>query len=98
MIKDNKKYNYNENFFEEINTPEKAYFLGLLYADGTNVQLPTTKTMSITLQEQDVSILERFKKALNSEYPLLFLERQNTNFNYYRLYVYGNKICDDLTK
>ena len=99
MRTDNKIYSYDENFFEEINTPEKAYFLGLLYADGTNVQLPTTKTMAISLQEQDVSILERFKLALKSDYPLLFMESRNEKHsNVYRLYVYGNKICDDLTK
>jgi hypothetical protein len=26
---------YDENFFDVINTPEKAYFLGLMYADGS---------------------------------------------------------------
>lgn len=99
MRADNKIYDYDENFFEQINNPEKAYFLGLLYADGANVQLPTTKSMTIALQEQDVLILERFKKALKSEYPLLFLNRENENHaNAYRLYVYGNKICDDLSK
>ncbi len=28
------KYKINESIFEEINTPEKAYWLGFLYADG----------------------------------------------------------------
>ena len=29
-----RKYKFNENFFESIDTEAKAYFLGLLYADG----------------------------------------------------------------
>ena len=28
------EYNYNEKYFEEINTERKAYWLGFLYADG----------------------------------------------------------------
>ena len=25
---------YNEHYFDAIDTPEKAYFLGLMYSDG----------------------------------------------------------------
>ena len=28
------KYVYNKDYFEKINTSEKAYWLGFLYADG----------------------------------------------------------------
>lgn len=31
-----KKYYFNENYFESINTYEKAYVLGFIYADGYN--------------------------------------------------------------
>lgn len=31
-----KKYNYNENYFESIDTEKKAYILGFFYADGYN--------------------------------------------------------------
>lgn len=30
----NKKYVFNENYFEKINSEDKAYWLGFLYADG----------------------------------------------------------------
>lgn len=30
------KYDFNKNFFEVIDTQEKAYVLGFLYADGCN--------------------------------------------------------------
>lgn len=33
-MKFKRKYNYNENYFEKINSPEKAYCLGFWYADG----------------------------------------------------------------
>lgn len=31
-----RKYEINQDFFDEINTQEKAYFLGILFADGYN--------------------------------------------------------------
>ena len=31
-----RKYTIDENYFDEINTPNRAYILGLLYADGCN--------------------------------------------------------------
>ena len=34
LIFDSNKYNVDENYFSEINTPNKAYRLGFLYADG----------------------------------------------------------------
>jgi hypothetical protein len=30
------KYTINQNYFDKIDTEEKAYFLGFLYADGYN--------------------------------------------------------------
>lgn len=35
IIQNNSKYDYNEDCFDIINTEEKAYWLGFLYADGT---------------------------------------------------------------
>ena len=55
-----------ENFFEDIDTEEKAYFLGLITTDG-NVFEPDSMgrqaSISITLQEEDEYLLQRFKDA-----------------------------------
>lgn len=48
----------DSNFFHEINTEEKAYWLGFMYADG----YVTNRTMGIKLQESDSSHLEMLKK------------------------------------
>lgn len=63
-------FNLNENFFEKINTKEKAYFLGLLAADG-NVQYHKNKatTIKITLQSEDEEILLKFRDALETSKP-----------------------------
>jgi hypothetical protein len=65
---------YNEHFFDVIDTPEKAYFLGLMYSDGCVWHTERTgKTgnilyeycTSISLQETDKDILDKFKNALS---------------------------------
>lgn len=86
-----RKYTINENYFDKIDTQGKAYFLGLLFADGSN----NTKTNQITisLQESDKHILEAFKTELGSNAPLKFIEcskKKDTYSNQYRFSV-GNK-------
>ena len=61
------KYFLNEYFFEEIDTEEKAYWLGFLYADG-NVYYKQTKygNVRLKLSSKDRAHLELFLKSLNS--------------------------------
>lgn len=53
-------------YFKEIDTHEKAYFLGLLFSDGyiCSSYYDISKTVGIALQLQDIYILEYFKKEL----------------------------------
>lgn len=56
-------YNCNDSYFETIDTEEKAYWLGFLYADGfinTN-----TDVIGITLAVKDKDHLKKFKKAIS---------------------------------
>lgn len=68
-------YDINENYFNQIDTPNKAYILGLLYADGNRSS--RSNTISIRLQESDKNILENIKKELNAEVPLRFIDYSN---------------------
>ena len=56
------------NYFEKIDAEEKAYFLGLLSADGNIIDNKETGNYSIklTLGSKDKEILEIFKKEVNS--------------------------------
>ena len=58
-----RKYKFkNENYFDNINTEEKAYFLGLLWADGCNFRNEDDKKayqVIISLQERDGDIIKR---------------------------------------
>lgn len=81
------------NYFEEINTPEKAYFLGLMYADG-NVR---GGACSISLQEEDKHILYDFKKALKSHNNIsLVPKKKQHHSNQYRIYFCSVKIVKDM--
>ena len=66
-----RKYSINEDYFQVIDTKEKAYILGLLYTDGSISS--TCYDVVISLQEEDSEILERINKAIGSNRPLSYL-------------------------
>ena len=53
------KYHCNYHYFDQIDTPNKAYILGFLYADGCNYMNDKTAVYhwQIELQRQDADIL-----------------------------------------
>ena len=57
----NRKYPINENFFDVIDTQEKAYFLGFLFADGCNHEI----RVSINLSEKDKDMLEKLNLLIH---------------------------------
>lgn len=61
-----RKYPLNERYFQKIDTAEKAYFLGFLYADGSNCK----KCVSVQLNDIDEHILRSFADALGSNMPI----------------------------
>jgi len=63
-----KIYSLNENFFEKIDTEEKAYFLGFLYSDG--YIYPKKNSVSLCLQIEDIEILNKFNTCISSNRPL----------------------------
>ena len=64
------QYHFNEYYFDEINTYEKAYACDLEWSDGWNRR--DRNTVSITLQESDKHILETVNNLLDSTYPIHF--------------------------
>ena len=54
---------FNENFFETIDTEEKAYWLGFLYADGSIGD--KKNTIEISLQSSDYHHLEKFNESID---------------------------------
>lgn len=90
------KYPYDEYFFEIIDTEEKAYFLGLMYADGYNNQ----KENSISLTLTDYELVESFRKALQTNHPI-YEYGSSTRPGYigkdcYSLKIFGKNISSNL--
>lgn len=54
---------FNENFFEIIDTEEKAYWLGFLYADGSIGD--KNNNIEISLQSSDYHHLEKFNESID---------------------------------
>lgn len=96
-----RKYKLNEHYFDEVDTPNKAYILGILYSDGSNN--PSKSTVSISLQEEDGYILEKIRNELNSSKPLEYLDYSNKHdfgYNYknqYRLLLFSSYLCRQLS-
>lgn len=67
-----RKYDICETYFDSIDTPNKAYILGFLYADGCHV---TNKdTVTLALQEGDRKILEDIKQEIQTNKPLQYVQ------------------------
>lgn len=59
-----RRYTLDEYFFENIDTPEKAYFFGLLFADGY-IGNNHFNNISISLKKSDADILYKFKEHIS---------------------------------
>jgi hypothetical protein len=67
-IDETRKYPVDEHFFDNIDSEEKAYFLGILFADGTN-SLKDTE-ISLRLNEDDFEILEKLNNLIQPTKPI----------------------------
>lgn len=76
MVRDmslsHRKYPINENFLDEINSEEKAYFLGLFYADGSNNE--KKGCAYIGLAELDKQILLKLTNIIQPTKPLYLVK------------------------
>nr|DAI23060.1 MAG TPA: LAGLIDADG-like domain [Caudoviricetes sp.] len=98
------KYTYDHDYFENIDTPQKAYWLGFIYADGGVYINEKTNSceLSIKLQASDCDHLRKFNKALNGNVDVTFDTRKcNLNDKLYdccQIRFYSSKLVHDLSK
>lgn len=87
-----RKYTVDEHYFDTIDTANKAYILGLLYADGTNYT--PNRMIKIELQERDKRILEDINKELGSNRPIYCNRLHDKNPNHQNTYglIFVNKL------
>jgi len=68
-----------ENYFEIIDTEDKAYFLGFIGADGC---INDKHALSIHLQKDDQIILKQFLHYTNSQHTIKFGKTKNTTSSF----------------
>lgn len=73
-------YSVNDHYFDIIDTQDKAYFIGLLWADGCNDV--DKNLITITLQERDKHILDSFNDIIENTRPLYFVNKSAKNPNW----------------
>lgn len=83
--------NFNDDYFETIDTEDKAYFLGLLFADG-NVYTARNR-IQITLANEDAYILKAFADCIGYT-GKMYIDREK----YSKLILPSKKMCADLTR
>lgn len=75
-----RKYTINENYFDNIDTNNKAYILGLFYSDGCNYT--PQHRVKLELQQKDKNILDKINIEIQSNKPLTFNKLNDKNANW----------------
>lgn len=91
------KYNLNKDYFNNINSYKKAYWLGFIYADGSNKV--SKNVFVLGLKQEDNYILELLKSDTNSNIPIkIAKDKRGNRQEFYRLEIYNKQFCLNLLK
>ncbi|KKN74505.1 hypothetical protein LCGC14_0390220 [marine sediment metagenome] len=96
-----KSHTINTDFFNNIDSEEKAYFLGLMYADGNVYIKSKTRnyySISLCLQERDKKIVEIFKNYIAPNHKLYIVNKPYPQQNQYKLLFSSKIISEQLIK
>ena len=94
-----RKYEINHSYFETIDTEEKAYWLGFIYADGYVYVNKSQKGMGIAISVTDYNHLVKFNNDIKSSYPIKTYMQSDgfgKNTEYCRTLITSEKIYDNL--
>ena len=89
--------NLKEDYFTNIDTPNKAYFLGLIFTDGSVTdETDKQSQLRLELKASDVNLLEKYREELGITSKLTYSKRKNNES--FLSTVRSNKIVRDLNK
>lgn len=103
FVKDS-KWHCDKNFFNDINSEEKAYWLGFIAADGCVSYNPLKKNYEITikLQSKDYNHLKKFNKSIQGNYQVGFKSHvcslTDKVADECEIRVYSKQMAEDLIK
>lgn len=89
-----RKHALDETVFDKIDSKEKAYWLGFLYADGATFHGKKGKMFHLTLHVRDIEIVNKFKSFLKTTIPIYHYEKKNHS----GIFVWSNILHDNLVK
>jgi intein-encoded DNA endonuclease-like protein len=67
----NRRYDANHNYFDVIDTEDKAYWLGFIFADGYIRERKSGNSLDMKLSLNDKEHLELFKKSIDSTHVIM---------------------------
>lgn len=93
------KYAANERFFEQW-SPEMAYVLGYIYADGSLEDASYLRGKYIRLSSTDKITIERIRVLMESEHTIVVSQptKKHPGKTRYLIRIGSHKIYDDLVK
>ena len=93
-------YFFNEGIMNKIDTPEKAYWLGFLYADGYVCYTDNKYSVEVTLKSSDKKHLEKLAKFVGTDAPVTEkeVELDGKQIKVYRLTMHSKKLAMDLAR
>lgn len=89
-----RKYTIDAHVFDEIDTEEKSYALGYLYADAYNGR--TNNSITLTLHPQDFEILIRFQELFKSNRPIREIQQRRNGRRYVSLQLSSKHLSERL--
>jgi hypothetical protein len=93
------KYTVDTSFFKNIDSPEKAYFLGWIVSDGS---IGLDNALKIRLQKDDSKILNILRRLIKSNRRLKIVSYKDYGYvnrkDQADLSIYNKEICNDLRK
>lgn len=98
-----RKYFHDEDFFETIDTEEKAYWLGFMFADGYIVDNENNygqDRFGLSVAEDSSDVIEKFKKSLKATNPIRYDDspsrRRTGKQKLHKLVLCSQKTVNDL--
>lgn len=99
-LPDSKFHIFNKDFFDIIDSEDKAYWLGYLAADGSLTSQKNSKRINLSIKESDRDHLLKYKNSLNLDWlpkkKRIFLHSTNKEYFAYRYIITSTKIFNDL--
>lgn len=102
-VENSRRYNANLDFFQTIDSEEKSYWLGFVFADGSVGSYGPNKTenaFKLDLGIKDINHLHKLNKALESNHPILTYKNKSpyskNGVEFGRLKICSKLFCDHL--